>query len=212
VIIAWSILASARQPTQGSLTGWTWLVIVLAWGFGGAALPASALRAFYALGQEKGDLRKLAEGIIAAIALLLVFIMCRTNTDVHMRRDRDEASTVGSLETLHRAEVTYAETYKTGYAPNLAALRFPPPGAEPSPSAAGFIDSRLASGVRMGYAFTYAPGPADKAGHIQTYTVTAWPLKYGESGQNSYFMDQSGIIRYTTEDRLATAKDPPRKE
>ncbi len=53
------------------------------------------------------------------------------------------------------------------------------------------------------------PGPPDKAGHVATYTVVARPLEYGKAGTMSYFTDESDVIRQTSEDRPATAKDPP---
>ncbi len=67
----------------------------------------------------------------------------------------------------------------------------------------------LASGAKRGYSFAYMPGPPDKAGHIETYTVVARPMQFGTSGISSFFSDQSGIIRKTDDDRPATAKDPP---
>ena len=74
---------------------------------------------------------------------------------------------------------------------------------------AGLIDSVLASGVKSGYKITYTPGPKDAARQIKTYTIIARPLEYGKTGKNSYFTDESVVIHQTSEDRPATAKDPP---
>jgi hypothetical protein len=73
--------------------------------------------------------------------------------------------------------------------------------------AAGLIDDVLVGGRKSGYRFDYKPGPVEH-GRIQTYTVTARPIKYGCPGEGSYYSDQTGEIRETTEDRPATAKDP----
>lgn len=118
------------------------------------------------------------------------------------------AFAVGSLRTINTAEITYASTYNTGYSRTLADLA-PAPNGEPNATHAGLIDEALASGRKAGYIFTFTPGPPNANGRIETYTVSAQPLKYGETGTNSYFTDQSGVIRQTIEDRPATVNDPP---
>jgi type IV pilus assembly protein PilA len=122
-----------------------------------------------------------------------------------------EASPVGSLRTLNTAEVTYASTFTHGYSSSLAELG-PSPGGDKGPfteAHAGLVDKELASGVKNGYTFIYTPGERTASGRIDTYTVSARPIKHGETGTNSFFTGDSGVIRYTTEDRPATAKDPP---
>jgi len=118
------------------------------------------------------------------------------------------ASAVGMMRTINTNEITYASTYTSGYSPTLGALGPPPAGSAPSALAAGLIDEVLASGVKTGYRFDYKPGPVEH-GRIQTYTVTARPIKYGCPGKGSYYSDQTGEIRVTTEDRPASAQDEP---
>ena len=64
------------------------------------------------------------------------------------------------------------------------------------------IDSVLVSGTKKGYAFS-------TSGDADTFTASARPLTYGSTGTRSFFSDESGVIRYTREDRPATADDPP---
>jgi hypothetical protein len=118
-----------------------------------------------------------------------------------------QAYAVASLRTINTAEIAYAEAYKTGYSPSLSPLGPPPGNAEPTAAAAGLIDGVLVSGRQRGYSFTYLPGPKDPAGLIKSYTVVARPLD-SSCGTNSYFTDESGVIRQTSDDRPATAKDP----
>lgn len=118
------------------------------------------------------------------------------------------ASAVGSLRTTNMAEITYASTYGHGYSPTLAVLGPPAQNAQPMDSAAGLVDEALASGREGGYTFTYTPGPQDVHGMIDRYTLSARPLKYGETGTRSFFTDQTGVIHCTNEDRPAAAKDP----
>jgi hypothetical protein len=174
-----------------------------------AALAASALKAFYAVGREKRDLRKLVEGILGPMVLLGIVILLTPNFCTLTPERGNEVAAMGFLRTVNTAEITYAETYKTGFSRSLAALAPPPAGAQLSASAAGLLLSDLANGVRSGYRFIYTPGPPDKASHIQTFTLTARPLEYGKSGRENFFTDQSGVIRETNEDRPASVKDPP---
>jgi hypothetical protein len=137
----------------------------------------------------------------------------------------NQASAVGSLRTINTAMMTYDSTYENGFAPSLKVLGPPSPSpsggpttaATPSCQAADLIDAPLASGRRSGYVFKLTPGPPAEntppgcpAG-AQTYTVTARPAS-SKTGRNSFFTDQTGIIRFTEEDRPANLNDPPLQE
>jgi hypothetical protein len=39
------------------------------------------------------------------------------------------------------------------------------------------------------------------------YSIRAWPMEWGKSGYRSFFGDQTGMMRYTTEHRLANSHD-----
>ncbi len=62
-------------------------------------------------------------------------------------------------------------------------------------------------GQRLGYKYTYMPGPADNLGHITTYTVSATPLLYQQTGKRRFRVDQTGQTRATEENRDATEAD-----
>ncbi len=166
--------------------------------------------------RQTGETRPLLEGsgwsragtIVSVVLVILILIIAVPNL-LRTRRVASGASPVSSLRTINTSETTYSATYNVGFSPTLAALGPPPEGAQPSPFRAGLIDSVLASGVKSGYRFTYVPGPPSEGGIITTYTVFMRPLKYDDTGRYSYFTDTSGVIRGTSEDRPATAKDQP---
>jgi type IV pilus assembly protein PilA len=116
------------------------------------------------------------------------------------------AGAVGSVRTINTAEVTYASTYTTGYSRTLAEMGETATGVKESPSRANLIDNELAQGRKHGYVFTYRPGKKDKDGKISNYTVTARPIKWHKDAV-SFFTDQTGVIRWTRENRAPTAKD-----
>ena len=73
---------------------------------------------------------------------------------------------------------------------------------------APFIDSLLATGQKHGYVFgvTVTPGSATAQ---PAYTCTAVPAAAGRTGYRQYFVDESGIIRYTGDGTSVSADSPP---
>jgi len=64
------------------------------------------------------------------------------------------------------------------YAPSLEAL-----------ARAGLLDPELATGTTSGYAFVVERGDAT------AWSATATPLRAGESGERSFYLDSTGTIR-----------------
>jgi len=144
--------------------------------------------------------------LLIVVAIILIIAAIAIPNLLRSRIAANQASAVGSLRTLNTANITYASTYNTGYAPDLASLG-PGAGGAPSATAAGLVDSVLAGGVKSGYGFTYTPGTAT-AGRIDVYTINANPTTPGTTGTNYYFTDQSGVIRQNSS-AVAGATDSP---
>jgi hypothetical protein len=160
--------------------------------------------------------RKDAAGLTAYYFVLLVLVgLILPSVMRPERKVANETRAVGSLRTLHTAAHYYQEEYKNGFPPSLAAFGPPETGAGPGCGASDLVDHILASGTKSGYTFEYSPGPpVEKPPPGCTpggtsYTVSARPKEYGKSGGRSFFTDETGVIRQTSEDRAATAKDPP---
>ncbi len=115
-------------------------------------------------------------------------------------------SALRSLRIINTSEVTYASVFTQGYSRTLAALGGPKENT--TAEAAGLIDELLAGGRTDGYVFTYKPGRVDEAGRTDGYTLVARPIKWRQ-GLLSFFTDQSGVIRGTTEDREPIEEDQP---
>lgn len=135
----------------------------------------------------------------------------------------DDPSFLESLMESRRsasevAAVASMRNYLSGcifYSANHPDLGFPATLSLLGPAGDNSVDAELtpAGGgntvARSGYRFTYTPGKVDTYGRVNTFTVSARPVKYGATGRRSFFVDESGWIRFTTEDRAATAADPP---
>jgi hypothetical protein len=90
----------------------------------------------------------------------------------------NEASAVGALRTIATGEaILRARPQASGYS-TLGGLR-----------AWDLVDDALASGTKQGYRFAIvAP---DKS----TWSATAVPLEPGETGDRTFFIDESGVVR-----------------
>jgi type IV pilus assembly protein PilA len=160
---------------------------------------------------------------VAAIPIILILAAVAIPNILRARIVADEASAIGALRTINEAEVKYASSYKNGFTPSLDALG----GTDYQPSNCDnplLIDSSLANGTEYGYAFTYvalnAGGRAPVARTTATpaegcteagmprYELTADPVHRGATGGRSFYTDQTGIIRYET-NNAASATSPP---
>lgn len=188
------------------------------------ALMASAIRTLRTtVPKPQGSLLRgmaLLHGLLYLPAPLLGLVIIMDST-VRSTAAVNQASAVLSLRDINSAMTTYQSTYRNGFAPDLKVLGPPSPAgpsgrtsAAASCQAAGLIDKVLASGRMRGYIFELTPGPRTENTSpgcpvaVQTYAVTARPMT-PQSGGTNYFTDQTGVIRSTSENRRATAADPP---
>lgn len=153
--------------------------------------------------------------LLIVVAIILIIAAIAIPNLLQSRIAANQASAVGSLRTYNTAEVTYASTYNSGYTATLGYLGPPASGALPTSTAAGLVDSVLSGGtstamgaVKSGYSFTYSPGPV-VGGRIDTFQVWADPVTRGTTGNNSYYLDQSGVIRQNSNNTQASSADSP---
>jgi len=80
-----------------------------------------------------------------------------------------------------------------------------PDGAGSTPP---FVDSVLGAGLKHGYVFTVAVTNGS-ATTMPAYTCTATPAASGQTGYRQYFVDESGVIRFTSDGTAVTASSAP---
>jgi type II secretory pathway pseudopilin PulG len=129
----------------------------------------------------------------------------------------NESSAVGSLRTISVAAVTYSSEYGNGFPPSLTVMDGVGSGSA-SCDHAQLIDTLLASGEKNGYVFTYTPQdvlssvPSDAKGcttpGANGFTLNADPITQGTTGQRGFFVDETGVIRYSM-GGAATVESPP---
>ena len=136
--------------------------------------------------------------IIAIIAAIAIPNLLRS------RMSANEASAVGGIRTISTGEISYQAagvvpdgTTGVGQYGTLAQL-----GAT-TPS---FIDAAIATGTKSGYTFVAVPVANSSA---PSYTATAVPAAPGSTGNKAYFVDQSGVIRFTGDGTAPTVASLP---
>src|SRR5690242_19838637 len=140
-----------------------------------------------------------------ACGAAVIFLAGACGTADRMNRSRmvaEETAVIQSIRTIHTAQVQYFSQYGA-YAKSLAQLG-PATNGPPGAQAADLIPADLAGGVKRGYKFSL-----EAAG--QKYSIQARPVTYGQTGNRSFYSDESMILRQNTEDAPATAQSPELK-
>jgi prepilin-type N-terminal cleavage/methylation domain-containing protein len=127
--------------------------------------------------------------VVAIIALLAAIAIPNL---LRARLNANESAAIGAMQTISTAAQSYRSANAT-YPSQLSDLS----GATPP-----YIDSVLGGGAKHGYNFALT-------GSTNTFTATARPQTFGTTGNRSFFVDESGVIRYTTADAAATVDDNP---
>lgn len=151
-------------------------------------------------GRLKGDGMAIAGLVlgylqIAVIPFILIIAAIAIPNLIKSKMAANEASAVGSLRTITTAEISYATACpRIGYAYALSELG---PSATVCPEGANQIDEALASGLRNGYRFT--PNHGNFSGHApeDAFGWSADPVS-NATGTRHFFVDQTGVIRYST--------------
>ena len=124
---------------------------------------------------------------------------------------------------MSTALVAYASTYQNGFPSTLNPLTNSTQAAADC-NQAGLLPQKRVVGPYEGYTFRYTPVYPDNqhspaispkaaaanciSGGASGYTVNADPVKTGKSGMRHFYTDQTGIIRYSTDDKPANGNSP----
>jgi len=152
-------------------------------------------KARLACNEDAWPLTSIGVGLFATIPFLFIFHNLLGERNPHYA-----AAAVGSLRTISMAQLEYSNLHpETGFATSLKEL---------GPPETNLIDPTLARSKKAGYIFTLKPGAPDIEGRVTSYAVTAIPVRFREEATPGFFMDETGLIHYTKENRPATTNDP----
>ena len=118
--------------------------------------------------------------------------------------ENPEARAVGFVRLLINCAITYQTGHPDKGFPRDVHLM----GMDGDKCIEAQLDTSSGKIVRQGYLFTYRP--TDLIGSMPTgFEIVARPEFYGGSRARSFVADESGVIRFTAEDRAPTVKDGP---
>jgi type IV pilus assembly protein PilA len=146
--------------------------------------------------------------VIAIIAAIAIPNLLRS------RMSANEASAIGALRTICNAEVQFqsagildADADNVGDFAVLGPVGVAGTLANPVAAAEPFVDNVLGSGFKSGYAFVVTPGNGGIGDEV--YTATADPITPGRTGVRRFFMDESGVIRFTADGTAPNVNSMP---
>ncbi|HSY31525.1 MAG TPA: prepilin-type N-terminal cleavage/methylation domain-containing protein [Verrucomicrobiae bacterium] len=135
--------------------------------------------------------------LLIVVTIILIIAAIAIPSLIRSKIAANEASAVASLRVINTAEVTYFSAYGLGYG-DLINLSTPAAGCPaPTSLAACLLDANLSAGTKSGYTYTTvaAGGAGTTASPNSLFNSTAVPVVPGQSGQDSYCSDGSGVIR-----------------
>jgi type IV pilus assembly protein PilA len=131
--------------------------------------------------------------LLIVVAIILIIAAIAIPNLLKARISANESSAVGTMRSVSTGAVQYsAQCPNLGFPANVTVMG-PGPG---DCTGAGIIDAVVVTNTKSGYNFVYAAGAANAAGVITAYTYNADPINRGITGQRSFFLDQTGVIRY----------------
>ncbi|MBI3318307.1 MAG: prepilin-type N-terminal cleavage/methylation domain-containing protein [Candidatus Omnitrophica bacterium] len=142
--------------------------------------------------------------VAVTVAILAIVIAIALPSFMKMNMVANEEAVLEAIRSVVQACDSWQSNTQTGFPDNLSQLT----GANPP-----YLDGRFramftAGNVFKGYRFAYNSPPGGTVVNTQagavfspaldTFTLAADPIQRGVTGQRSFFVDQSGAIRFDT--------------
>lgn len=143
---------------------------------------------------------------ISILPILIIAAIAIPNL-LRARMAANEASAVGSLRSYSYALAFYAaKCPMIGFPNSLESLG---PGRGDCHQA-NLLDHSLGveQPVKSGYQFHYEIARPDRVGQVTSFAVRADPITQGTTGYRHFYVDQTGIVRWSS-DGPADAGSPP---
>ena len=126
--------------------------------------------------------------LLISVAVISVISALVVPTFLQSKIAANEALAIRAVGNVVASQISYSMTLGSGsYTTDLKALQ-----------KAGLNEDWVGSGISGGYAFSIS-------GSNTEFKVQARPLVFGSTGTRSFYSDQTGIIRSTETDGMATS-------
>jgi type IV pilus assembly protein PilA len=129
--------------------------------------------------------------LLIVVAIILIIAAIAIPNLVRARLAANEASAASSVRSIGTAEIAYNSTYISGYG-SLVQLGTPAIPCVASAASACLLDDVLTAGTKSGYTITAVPSGAGNT----LFVGAAVPITVGLSGQRTFCVDETGVVRY----------------
>ena len=129
--------------------------------------------------------------LLIVIAIIAIITGIAAPNLVREMRGAHETAAIGQIRAIHQAEAHYYSQFQR-FAQNLGELG-PPADLLPPP---------LVDGKASGYRYSVA-------GTAQGYNISAVPETFGVTGKQTFFSNETMVIRYNLTAEPATTSSPP---
>ena len=135
--------------------------------------------------------------IVAVVAIIggLGFVSVRNL--LNDRRDQNERTAIQTVRALNTALYLHRQKHADSYPKSLAGM----------PDVESLMKCGGPECLKSGYRFKYELLPPTNMG--PRYVIQVRPNRYQNTGAQSFYSDESGVIRATKDDRPASAGDGP---
>ena len=149
--------------------------------------------------------RKLAERFLVGLIVVSVFVVVGTILfpgGLSDPGDRAKYQALYALRQVHGCVMAYQSANPD--------TEYPSSMDDIGAGGSGCVDAAiLSASPSRSYDFVYTPSTSNTLGVVPDFTVTATRTGAELAAKANYFVDWTGTIRYTEEDREATVDDPP---
>ena len=135
--------------------------------------------------------------IVVVVAVMLGLGAISVQTLLKDRRDQNERTAIQTIRALNTALYKHLQAYPDTYPKSLNDLN----DVEP------LMKCGHAECEKSGYSFKYELLPPTNMG--PRYVIQVRPNRYQNTGVQSFYSDESGVIRGTPDNRPASAGDGP---
>lgn len=144
--------------------------------------------------------------LLIVVTIILIIAAIAIPNYITSKLRANESGAIQNLRTITTANVVYSTTYQIGYSPDLTTLGGD--STAPTQTAAGLIDSILASGSKSGYNYSYSVVSSGSDSQVTGYAIYAAPQIAGTTGTRYFYTDETAVIRYNATAQ-AGPTDPP---
>ena len=130
--------------------------------------------------------------LMIVIAIIAIIAAIAIPNLIEARKGSNEAAAIGALRTLATSQSLYREGDKGHTGTLTYADRLGPQTTANSLANVALIDGVLGSGTKQGYLFAIVQ--ADQF----SWSATASPATPTKSGDRYFFVDESGVIRFSS--------------